>query len=66
MYRIHFDELTNRFVIQVLRYWFFWRIIQKVNFETYDEAMQYVVRIGLSRLYRDGSMNAYRAHMQNI
>lgn len=64
MYRIHFDENANRFVIQVLRHWFIWRTILKVHFETYDEATEYVARIGLSRLYRDGSMNAYRAHMQ--
>ena len=63
MYRIHFNEVDNRFVIQILRYWFFWRTVKTVKFETYKEALDYVKRIGLSELYRDRSANMYNAYI---
>ena len=69
-YRIHFNEHTGRFVIQVLRYWFFWRTVNfkdcvagTPEFSTYEDALKHVDQIGLSQLYRDRSANMYHAYM---
>lgn len=62
MYRIHFDT-NGQFVIQILRYWFFWCTIKDAEFETFQGAQHHVDRIGLSQLYRDRSANLYNAYM---
>lgn len=69
MFRVHFDERTGAFVLQVLRLHFLWRVVQReisgkdgsvfvdVSFQTYEDAIAHVKAIGLDKLYRDGSRN---------
>lgn len=75
MYRIHFNPIFGRFVIQVLVWGFLWESIRQVDeqgkktfpitFETYDDAIAHIQKIGLHTLYQDRSINRYREHIQN-
>lgn len=74
MFRIHFNPVLGRFVIQVSQYGFFWTTIKCLNekndgiaensFETYDASICHIKTIGLDKLYEDRSVNRYRAHMK--
>ena len=64
MYRIHFNEVDNRFVIQILRYGFLWRTVKGLDFATLLAARDYVSEIGLDRLYKDKSADKFDAYMR--
>jgi hypothetical protein len=74
MYRIHFDPNVGRFVIQVLVWGFIWESVRSLNeqgkktspltFETYDDTVAHVQKMGLHTLYQDRSANKYREHIQ--
>ena len=64
MFRIHFDELNNHFIIQVLRYGFLWRTVKGLDFATLLAARDYVSEIGLDRLYKDKSADKFDAYMR--
>ena len=69
MWRVHFDERTGVFVLQVLRLGFMWRTVMRTvpgpageeavslanMFGTYDDAVAHSEAIGLNKLYRDRS-----------
>lgn len=68
MYRIHFAPRLGRFVVQVLAFGIFWRTVVNgdtiQSFESFTEATNYVTSIGLDKLYKNYSEDAYRAHMR--
>ena len=63
MFRIHFDETQNHFVVQVLRYGILWRTVKGLDFDTLRKAREYVSQVGLDQLYRDKSADKYHAYM---
>ena len=64
MFRIHFDEQTNRFIIQVLRYGFLWRTVKGLDFSTLRDARSYASSTGLDELYKDKSADKFDAYMR--
>lgn len=64
MFRIHFDEQSSRFIIQVLRYGFLWRTVKGSDFTSLIGARDYVSEIGLDRLYKDRSADKFDAYMR--
>ena len=66
MFRIHFDEQTSRFIVQVLRYNFLWRTVKGIDFETLLKARDYVGEIGLDRLYQDRSADKYNSFIASV
>lgn len=75
MFRIHFDPLLGRFIIQV-KTGLFWRTVMGLSeskdkqsilmFESYDDAIEHVKVIGLNKLYRDGSRNKFEAFVNKL
>lgn len=64
MFRIHFDETKNHFVIQVLRYGFLWRTVRGLDFTSLLAARSYANQIGLDELYKDRSADKFNGYMR--
>lgn len=53
MYRIVIDPDTASWIIQVQRFFLFWRQIGAETYPTYAAAKRQVETLGLDRVYRD-------------
>lgn len=68
MYRIHFDPKKGFWVVQFLRWGFFWVSVKEAallknipvpkSFPDFDAALHYVEEKGITRVYRDRTGSA--------
>lgn len=52
-YRITFNPITSRFIVQVKVFWIFWCPCKNAEFEIYAEARHWVNSIGLSTSHQE-------------
>ncbi len=52
-YRINFNPVTSRFIVQVKVFWVFWCPCKDAEFETYAETKHWVNSIGLSTSHQE-------------
>lgn len=60
MFRVKFDPKMAKWIVQINLYYLLWSTV-RINgkdvlyFEDFDEAMKFVVEIGLNKIYCDSS-----------